>query len=180
MRAAALWAVIPILFAATWLGAAAQNPTAPSTRVGYVSSLRISSESTEGRSGVAKVQALQREKAAELRQKQQTLEATRARLPMSTAEARPGLEQQEQAQRADLERAAARAQLDVQMLQRQVNAEVLAKVKPIAAAIAKAQGIQVVLDMEGSIVWADSGLDLTDQVLARLNAAESGTPPPPK
>ena len=147
----------------------------PSSRIGYVSSQRISAESVDGRAGVARVQALQQQKSAEVRAKQQVLEATRLKLVQATEGAeRLPLQLQEQQQRQDLERTITQGQSDIQSLQRQVNAEILAKVKEILDDVLKGRDIQLVLNVETAIVWAAPGLDLTPLVLERLNAKPAG------
>ena len=58
--------------------------------------------------------------------------------------------------------------------QRQVNAEVLADVKEVMAGIAKEQGVDIVVNLE-SVVWADENLDVTDAIIAKMNAAPASS-----
>jgi len=170
MRISHTWFAITLLPAAAWLGLAPQAP-APSIGVAYVSAQRIGTDTVEGRAGVARVNNLQRERSDDLRQKQQVLDATRSQLRLAQADAREKLQVQERQQRTELERAAARAQADIQAIQRQVNADLLAKVKATVAELAPARNIQVVLNSEAALVWAAPSLDLTDSVVAKMNSA---------
>ena len=169
MKTGMWWLAVPVLPLVTSLGFSPPQ-TAPPVPIGYVSAQRLSAESNQGREAVAKVQALRRERAAEVQQKRRALEATRAQLPLATGEARARLDLQEQEQRADLERSAGRARSAIQALERQTNADILAKVRIVAAEIARERGLKAVLNQESAIVWADPELDLTDAIVARMNA----------
>src|SRR5689334_8057611 len=73
----------------------ARNATAPI--VGYVSATRLFQESAAGKADLARVQALQQQRSAELRTRQQTLETTNRQLAQATdAATRSRLQQQEQ------------------------------------------------------------------------------------
>jgi len=153
----------------------AQQRVAPATGpVAYVSSQRISNETVDGKAGVARLQALQRERAADVRSKQQVLEATRRQLQSVQDEAgRARLQTQEQQQRTEFEQAVTKAQADIQALQRQISGELATKVKAVLEQVVKGTGVQVVLNGESSVVWAAQGLDLTSQVIEQLNAQSS-------
>lgn len=150
----------------------------PAPSIAFVSAQRISAETVEGKAGVARVQALQRERTADLRTKQQALEETRRELARTTIDAaeRVKLQAQEQSQRTELERAAARAQLDLQALQRDINQELRGKVVGVLEEVAKEKRVQVVLNAETAVVWAAPELDLTAEVIARMSAAPAAPP----
>lgn len=160
------------------VGVAQQKPSPPATPVAYVSSQRISNETAEGKAGVARMQALQRERATEVRDKQQALETTRRELAAAQGDDRVRLQAQEQQQRGEFERAVAQAQTELQGLQRKISAELTPKVKAVVAETVKGTGIQVVLSGESSVVWAADGLDLTSQVIEKMNAQAAAPPAP--
>lgn len=175
--------VVPVWLAMTALpalvvGVAQQRPAAPGSPVAYVSAQRISNETTEGKAGVARMQALQRERADQVRFKQQALEATRRQLAAAQGADRASLQAQEQQQRGELEKAALQAQADLQGLQRTISTELTPKVKTVVAEIVKDTGIQMVLSGESAVVWAADGLDLTSRVIAKMNA-QPAVPPAP-
>ncbi|MCC7009098.1 MAG: OmpH family outer membrane protein [Acidobacteria bacterium] len=148
---------------------AAQAP-AP-LRIAVVSSQRISAESAPGKAAVAKVQALQQQRNADLRTRQQAIEALRQRIAQAPdAGALAPLLREEQQQRAEFERSAAQAQVDVQALQRQLNADLGRVVRTVLEELAKARGVDVVLNLETAVVWVGPSLDLTNAVIERLNA----------
>lgn len=179
MKTTLAWLAIPVLPAVTWLGMTPQQrPATPAVTVAYVSAQRISNETAEGRAGLARVQALQRERSDDVRLKQQALEGTRRQLPLAQADAKPRLQAQEQQQRSELERAVSRGQADIQALQRQVSADLLTRVKGVIGEVVKGRGIQVVLNLETAVVWGAPSLDLTDAVIARMNAGAAAQTPP--
>jgi Skp family chaperone for outer membrane proteins len=126
----------------------------------------------------ARIQAMQQQRATELRGKQQTLETTRQQLSQATEnQARVNLQQQELQQRLDLERSTAQAQVDLQALQRQSQTEMQEKLKPILEELAKSHDLQLVINADTALAWAVPALDLTAAAVERLNA-KSGSPKP--
>jgi Skp family chaperone for outer membrane proteins len=179
MKTALMTLPIALLTTVFSLGSAGQAPPSPATPpIGYISAQRIIAEATSAKADNARFQALQQQRATELRTKQQTLEATRQQLAQATDTSTRGqLEQQDRQQQTDLERATAQAQAELQALQRQFQTDLQAKVKSAVDDLAKSQNIQLVLNADTSVVWAAPGMDLTAAVVQRLNAA-SPTPKP--
>ena len=159
------------------VGFAQSRPSQALGPVAYVSSQRISSETADGKAGVARIQTLQRERTADVRTKQQALETTRRQLAAAQGDERVRLEALEQQQRTEFERAVAQAQTDIQAMQRQVSNELIPKVRTAVAEVVKATGVQVVLNGDTSVVWAIPGLDLTTKVIEHLNAPSPAQPP---
>jgi Skp family chaperone for outer membrane proteins len=161
-------------------GAFQQQPAPPSGPIAYVVSQRISNETTEGKAGIARIQALQRERTADARTKQEALQATRRQIDVTADSAdRTRLQAQEQQQRTDLEKAVNQSQVDLQNLQRQISNELGVKVKAAIEDLVKGTGVQVVLSADTTVVWAAQGLDLTSPVIERLNA-QAAAPAPNK
>ena len=76
-----------IIVPALAFGLAQPRPAQAVGPVAYVSSQRISNETAEGKAGIARLQAMQRERTADARTKQQALEATRKQLAVCDAAA---------------------------------------------------------------------------------------------
>jgi Skp family chaperone for outer membrane proteins len=149
------------------------------TQIGYISAQRITTESTEGKAGVARLQAMQQQLTAELRTKQQALDSTAQQLAQaSDVAARGRLQEQVVQQRTDLERATAQAQTALQTLQRELQVALQARLKSVLDETLKDQNFQMILNADTSVVWAAPGLDMTTAVLERLNA--TAAPPAPK
>jgi Skp family chaperone for outer membrane proteins len=155
--------------------AAAQAAPIPAdATVVYVSSQRLSNETTMGKAGLSRMQALQREKTEDLRVRQQTLEETRRALAQASNPAeRSRLQVQEQQQQADFARAQAQAQTDLQSLQREIQAELRPAVQAVLAELLKGTNVEVVLPLETAVVWGAPGRDVTSAVIERLNKTPS-------
>jgi len=180
MKTAVITTSIALLPAMFSLAPAAQTAaTRVTSPIAYVSAQRIMAEFPEARADVARLQAMQQQKATALRAQQQALESTRQQLANAAdGAARVQLQQQEQQQRTDLERATAQAQADLQTLQRQINTDLQAKVKVVVEDLVKAQNIQLVLNGDSAVIWAASSTDLTPAVIERLNAKPAATQKP--
>jgi len=147
----------------------AQSSKAPAT-VAYVSATRIFTESIHGRSEGARIQTLQQQRTADLRVKQQALDATRQELASANdAAAKSALQQKEIQQRTELERATQQATADVQALQREVNQDLLRRVKTALDDLMKTQNYQLVLNSDNTVLWSAPELDLTNALIGRLN-----------
>jgi Skp family chaperone for outer membrane proteins len=150
--------------------AAPQGSTLPNAQVAFVSSQRISSQSAAGRAAALRLQLLQQEKAADVRQRQQALEAVRAKLAGADQSSLMPLLVQEQAVRTELERAVQQAQADLQKLQREITADIQIRVRAALDEILKGAAVQIVLQSENAIVWGVPSLDLTTLVIEKMDA----------
>ena len=73
------------------------------------------------------------------------------------------------------------AQADVQALQTELQVDFQRKLNPILDAIGKEKGLHLLVDLQNSgAVWVDTGLDLTAEVIKRLDATTKTAPPPVK
>jgi Skp family chaperone for outer membrane proteins len=176
MKTVAVYLAMTVLPALA-VGLAQPRPAQATGPVAYVSSQRISNETAMGRAGLARLQTMQRERSTDVRTKQQTLETTRRQLAAAQGDERVRLQAQEQQQRTEFERAVAQAQTDIQALQRQISAELSPQVKAAIEQIVKATGIQVVLNGDNTVVWANPALDLTSRVIEQLNTSSPAPPP---
>jgi Skp family chaperone for outer membrane proteins len=155
----------------------AQKPSFDrASTVGYVSSRRISTESIDGKASVARVQAVRRERAAAVQQRQEALAATQKQFAQAGANVSAELRAQAANQRGDLEKAMAQAQTDVQRIEREENAVLLGKVNSAVGELVKGTSVQLVVNSEQALVWGAPGIDLTSAVIERLNEAASAAP----
>lgn len=122
-----------------------------SQRTVTVSLQRIASESIDGRAANQRLQALAQKMAADLAAKQKELAPSGGQ---------------------DLQRLAQQSQLDFANTQRQVQSELRSKLNPIVAEIAAQRGADVVLNAD-TLVWASPRLDITHDVLSKLDAQSS-------
>ena len=177
MKTASIWLALPVLTVVTWLGLNAQGKAAPPTAVAYVSTQRIAKETPQGKEVMGRIQAVQQAQTTTIKARQDALEATRKQLAGTTAaESKARLQSLGQQQTLELQSTIVKAQAELQEATRQANADLLKKVQSAVADVVKDRQIQVVLNSEQSIIWAAPSLDLSDAVIARMNAASA----PPK
>ena len=113
-----------------------------------VSLQRLASESADGRAAAQRLQALLQRMTLDLAAKQKELA---------------------QPTGPEFQRLAQQSQLDYANAQRQAQADLRAKVAPIVADIAAQRGVDVVLNAD-TVVWAATRLDVTNEVLSKLDS----------
>jgi Skp family chaperone for outer membrane proteins len=166
---------------------AAQAPQPPSpfpegSKVAYINTQRIAAESAEGKAATAKLKALNDKKVQELNEKQKQVQAQQQKLQQGglvmSDDARGQLEKEIERLQVELQRFTQDAQAEVQDLNNQLQGEFERKLRPIIAAVAQEKGLYMVFGPESGIVWADSGLDVTNDVIKRFDqGVTSGAAP---
>ena len=172
---------------------AAPAPTQPAPRpfpegakIAYVDLQYIASNSAEGKSATTKIQEFAKKKTAELEGKQKALETARNKLlqggTVLSDQARSQMEKDIDKMTRDLQYAQQDAQSEQQQLTNDLQTEFQTKLNPIIDQVAKEKGLQFVLSIADSgAVWADTGLNISAEVMKRLDAGKStAAPAPPK
>ena len=132
--------------------------------------------STEGKAALARVQALVQKKQTENADKAKQLQANQQKLQTSGSvmneAARSQLEKEIERQQKDAERFQQDAQAEINELQQEVQNEFVKKLSPILEQIATEKGLHMLFNaVESGIAWASPGLDLTADVVKKLDAA---------
>jgi outer membrane protein len=163
------------------LSAFAQLPNPPqpapaAVRLGCFSPQRAFSESAEGKAAIARLTALQDEKARVIDTKNKELQVQEQALqnnePFLNDDARNQRSNAVAKFRIDVQRLIQDAQAELMGVQRDVESSFLFKVKPIVEKVAKDKGLQFVFNLDtGSISWADPSMDITSDVLKQLAVA---------
>ncbi len=138
--------------------APAGPPTTPlpaGAKIAFVNLQYVASNSAEGKADNAKVEALIKKKQGEAAANQKT---------------------QQDAQRFQQE-----AQQEVQKLQQELQADFQRKLTPIVQQLAQEKHLSLLLSaQDAGIIWAEPGLDLTAEVIKRLDSATSAPKAPAK
>jgi outer membrane protein len=133
----------------------APRPFPEGAKIAYIDLQFIASNSTEGKAATAKIQEFAKKKTAELEGKQKALEAARSKLLQG------GTVLSDQA-RSQMEKDIEKMARELQYAQQEAQSEQVAKEK----------GLQLVLSIADSgAVWADTGLNISAEVMKRLDAA---------
>ncbi len=158
--------------------AQAAPPPAPKfpegSKFAFVNIQRIASESAEGRTASARIQAVQQQKTNQLNDKNKQIEALQAKQRSSVlaADAQAQIQKDIDKLQVDVQRMTQDAQAELQDLQNELQLEFQRKVAPIVEGVAKERGIQMLFSQTDSgLIWSDPGLDLTLDVIRRFDAA---------
>jgi outer membrane protein len=169
---------------ATPPAAAPQQPAAPAaqpprpfpegSKFAYVNVQRIAQESVEGKGATAKINALREKK--ELQDKNSQLDAARKKFESSQSVIADAARAQQQKDierlQLDLQRATQDAQGEVEELQRDLQLEFQRRLLPLIEEVRAAKGLLLIFSsLDSGILAADTGLDITQDVIKRLDSA---------
>lgn len=164
--------------------ALAPRPFPEGAKIGFVVLQRIANDSTEGKASTAKLQAFQTKKAAELGDKNKQLQALQQRLEkegsVMSASAQGDLQKQVERLTTELQRSQQDAQAELQELQGQLQQQFTQRVEPILALVGQEKGLHFIFNgPDSGMVWADPGLDITADVIKKLDSTPAAAPKPP-
>jgi Skp family chaperone for outer membrane proteins len=166
---------------------AAPQPPRPypeGAKIAYMNIPRIAAESGEGKSSTAKVNALREKKLADLNTKNKQLETAQQKLNsggLLSEEARAATQKEAERLQVEIQRLQQDAEAEMQDLQQQLQLEFQRKLSPIIQQVATEKGLHILLSQtDAGMVWADSGLDLTSEIIKRFDAATAGAAKAPE
>src|SRR5687767_2436376 len=160
----------------------APKPFPQGAKVAYVVLQRIANESADGRVATTRIQALQQKKAAELNEKSRQLASMQQKLEkegsVMNAAAAADLQKNIEKLNVEVQRFTQDAQAEVQELQQELQQEFQERLEPVLSQVASEMGLQFVFNgPDAGLVWADSALDISGEVIKKLDAS-SGKPAP--
>jgi outer membrane protein len=147
----------------------------------FINIQRIASESAEGKASSSRIEALRSRKAAELAEKNKAVEALQAKQRSAVLGEAAAAQVQKDIDKTQVEiqRMTQDAQAELQELQNELQLDFQRKVGPVIEAVAREKGLQLLFSQADSgLVWADAGLDLTAEVIRRLDAASAAAQKP--
>jgi len=167
--------------------AAAPRPFPEGAKIAFVVLQRIVNESQEGKVASTRIQALQQKKAAELNEKNKQLTAIQQKLEkegsVMSASAQGDLQKQAERIQVEIQRFTQDAQQEIQDLQNSLQAAFQQKIDPILAQVGQEKGLHFIFNgPDSGLVWADLGLDISNEIIKRLDAAykpPTAAKPPP-
>ena len=177
---------------ATPAAPAAQTPPAPApappkpfpegAKIAYVNVQAIASNSVEGKAATAKLDELRKKKSSELAEKNKALQAAQTKLQQGGAvlndSARGALEKEIEKINRDIQFFQQDANTELQEMQNSLQADFQEKLNPVLEQVATEKGLHMLLDVSNSgAVWANSGLDLTAEVIRRFDASKATAAP---
>jgi Skp family chaperone for outer membrane proteins len=139
--------------------------------------------SSEGKAALTRVQALVQKKQTENADKAKQLQTNQQKLQTSGSvmneAARSQLEKEIERQQKEAERFQQDAQAEINELQQEVQNEFVKKMSPILEQLATEKGLHLLFNAgQSGISWAAPGLDLTAEVIKRLDSNKAPSAPP--
>lgn len=168
--------------------APAPTPPAPfpeGAKFAFVVLQRIANESAEGKAASAQIQALQQKKATELAEKQKQLQGIQAKIEkegsVMSATAQADLAKQAEKLNTDIQRFTQDAQQELADLQQQLQQQFEARVTPVLDEVRKEKGLLMIFNgPDSGLVAADPGLDISGDVIKKMDAAKPAGAKPPR
>src|SRR6185436_12121149 len=159
--------------------AAPAQPPAPfpaGAKIAFFNPQAVFQGSADGKAAVTRVNALIQKKQTENADKAKLLQGNQQKLQTSGSvmneAARTQLEKEIDRQTKEAERFQQDAQAEINELQQEVQNEFVKKLSPILEQIATEKGLHMLFNaVESGIAWASPGLDLTADVVKKLDAA---------
>jgi Skp family chaperone for outer membrane proteins len=149
-------------------------PFPAGAKIAFFNPVAVFQNSADGRAAVGRVNALIEKKQKENADKAKLLQGNQQKLQTSGSvmneTARVQLEKEIEKQTKDAERFQQDAQAEINELQQEVQNDFVKKLSPIVTEIATEKGLQIVFNTsEAGIAWATPGLDLTADVIKKLD-----------
>jgi outer membrane protein len=158
------------------------RPFPEGAKIAFVNVQRIAQDSSEGKTFTAKINALREKKEKELADKNTQLDAARKKFETSGAvlsESARGAQQKEiERLQVELQRSSQDAQAEVEELQRELQVDFQRKLLPVVEEVRAAKGLHLVFSMlDSGMLAADLGLDITADVIKKLDSGPAATAP---
>ena len=155
---------------------AAPKPFPEGAKFAYVDLQRIAQTSEEGKAAATKIQEYEKKKLGEIQEKNKQLEEMRKKLEQGgtvlSDSARGQIEKDIDRATRELQFMQQSAQAERDQLERELNAEFQRKLNPIIEQVATEKGLHMLFSIrDNGAVWANTGLDLSEEVVKRFDAA---------
>jgi outer membrane protein len=163
----------------------APRPYPEGAKIAYIDIQAVAANSAEGKAASGRIQELQKKKMGEITEKNKALESAKSKQQTSATilndSARLALEKEIDKLTREVQFLQQEAQSDTQALQAELQVEFQRKLNPVLEQIGKEKGLHMLMDINNNgAVWVDVGLDLTGEVIKRLDAARPAAAPPKK
>lgn len=165
--------------------AAAPLPYPEGAKIAYIDIQAVASNSAEGKAATGKLQELEKKKIAEIQVKNKQLEDAKTKQQTSSTiindAARLSLEKEIDKLTREVQFLQQEAQSERAALQNELQIEFQRKLNPVLEQIGKEKNLHMLVDIQNSgAVWVYTGLDLTEEVIKRLDAAKPAPAVPAK
>jgi outer membrane protein len=153
-------------------------------KIGIINTNRIISESVEGKKFLSYLETKQKEKQAEIdamRNKlQQDADQFQRQQGSLSDEARLRKQSELNKRKTDLDRYIEDAEAEMQAIQRERFAQIQKKIMPIIQQIGSEQNFTLIFEGNAAMLYVDTSIDITSDIITRFDQASSSSSQPPK
>lgn len=165
--------------------AEAPLPYPEGAKIAYIDIQAVASNSAEGKTATGKLQELEKKKIGEIQAKTKQLEDAKTKQQTSSTiindAARLSLEKEIDKLTREVQFLQQEAQSERAALQNELQIEFQRKLNPVLEQIGKEKNLHMLVDIQNSgAVWVNTGLDLTQEVIKRLDANKPAPAVPAK
>ncbi len=157
------------------------RPFPEGAKIAYVDVQVIASNSAEGKAATAKLDDFRKKKTAELADKNKQAQALQTKLEQGgtvlSDQVRSQTEKDLEKLQREIQFYQQDAQTEINDMTQQLQAEFQQKLQPVIEQVATEKGLLVVFSIRDSgAIWANTGLDISDEIIKRFDAAaKTGT-----
>jgi Skp family chaperone for outer membrane proteins len=160
----------------------APRPYPEGAKIAYIDIQAVAANSVDGKAASARIQELQKKKYAEITEKNKALETAKTKQSTGATimndQARLSLEKEVDKLTREVGFLQQEAQSESNALQAELQVEFQRKLNPVLEQIGKEKNLHMLVDINNAgAVWVDTGLDLTSEVIKRLDAARPAAAP---
>lgn len=163
---------------------ATPKPPAPfpqGAKIAFINIQAIAANSSAGKEASKRLADLNSKKTAEINEKNKQLQAAQTKLNTGGAvlseSARSALEKDIERMQRDIQFASQNAQAEMNDLQNELQGEFQQKLLPLVKAVAEEKGLHAVFSIQDSgVAYWDPGLDISDEVIKRLDSGKPTAP----
>jgi Skp family chaperone for outer membrane proteins len=160
--------------------AKAPVPFPQDSKIAFVDMNQIAADSAAGKDATKKLKALNDKKVAEITEKNKQLQAAQQKLNTGGSvlndAARDQLQKDIERMQREIQFAQQNAQAELNEMQQDLQEDFGKKVVPIIQALAEQKGLYAVFTSESGTAYVNPGLDLTSEVVKRLDASTTTVP----
>jgi outer membrane protein len=161
------------------------QPWPEGAKFAYVNLQQIASQSADGKAATARIQELSTKKQSELTEKNKALQAAQQKLAQSGSvlndSARQQLEKDIDRMQREIQFAQQNAQAEVQDLTQDLQQDFQNRVIPVIRTLLQEKGLHMIFSAgDSGIIAGHPGLDLSAEVIKRLDSQPKTAPAPKK
>jgi outer membrane protein len=151
--------------------------TPATMKVGVFNADRILAESAQGQQAIALLDQLQNLRVSELQAQQAQLNALQQRVLTAAPDSAALFQREFQDRQIQMQRLQEDVQTELQGRQQELTEPIIGQIAEIIERMGSDEGFTLIFNaLQSGMVYVDESVDITDRIIAALNALAGGTP----